>query len=269
MSWNGSKVQLKSTRELELMRAAGHLVGRILDEIATLAKPGATTEQFDQVARQRIEESGATALFLGVENPASKGPFPAAICASVNEEIVHGVPSNRVLQEGDIVSIDCGVRLAGYCGDSARTYAIGSVDPTAQRLLDVTRESLAVAVREIRPFIRWSKVAAEIQRCIEDAGFGVVREFVGHGIGREMHEEPKIPNYVEQDARSDFEMVPGMTLAVEPMVSVGSPAVQHREPRSWSIITQDRSLAAHFEHTIAVTEDGSEVLTPVGAYAAT
>jgi methionyl aminopeptidase len=166
------------------------------------------------------------------------------------------------LVEGDIVSVDCGVRLNGYCGDAAVTIAVGRPSARAQKLMDATREALQVAIREIRPGVRWSKVARRMQKYIEDRGFGVVREFVGHGIGREMHEEPKIPNYVERGARqADFELVPGMTLAIEPMVTAGNPAVEFRDRDCWSVVSKDRSLAAHFEHVVAVTNDGASVLS--------
>ena len=263
----GKKIELKSPREIELMRAAGGLVGRILDEITGLVKPGATTAELDAVARRRIDEAGAEALFLGVENPQAKYPFPAAVCASLNEEIVHGVPDDRPLKEGDIISIDVGVRLKGYCGDSARTFAVGAIAPEARRLLDVTRTALEIAVREIKPFGRWSTVAHQMQACVEDAGFGVVKDFVGHGIGREMHEEPKVPNYVDRERRGGFDLVPRLTIAVEPMVAAGNPTFMYRDDDRWAVITRDRSLAAHFEHTLAVTDKGVEILTPVGVSA--
>ncbi len=261
--WSATKIELKSPRELRLMRAAGRLVAEILDEIALLARPGATTREMDETAQRRITDAGAQALFLGVVNPQASFPFPARVCASVNEAVVHGIPDDRPLENGDIVSIDCGVRLKGYCGDHARTFAVGDVSLEAQRLLDVTRQTLEVAVREMRPHRRWSEVAAAMQKCVEDAGFGVVREFVGHGIGREMHEEPKVPNYVDRDRRADFELLSGMTLAVEPMVSAGRPEVVFADEDRWTVITSDRSLAAHFEHCIAVTDRGAEVLTRV------
>ena len=243
------------------MRAAGALVADVLDALADIAQPGGTTAEMNAVAERMIADAGATALFLGVVNPQARFPFPACICASVNEEVVHGIPDDRPLKAGDIVSIDCGVRLNGYCGDSARTFAIGEVSARTQKLLDVTQETLNIALREIRPYKRWSSVARLMQRCVEDAGFGVVREFVGHGIGREMHMEPKVPNYVERDRRADFELVPGMTLAIEPMVSAGRPEVTFRDRDRWSVITKDRQLAAHYEHTVAVTPQGAEALT--------
>lgn len=257
-----SRIVLKSPREIELMRAAGRLVYEILCEIADHVRPGTTTAELDAVADQMIHAAGAAALFKGVENPQARFPFPASICSSVNEEVVHGIPSDRRLLAGDIVSVDCGVRLNGYCGDSARTYAVGETSRQAQRLIDTTRETLDVALDTMRPEMRWSQVARQMQRYVESRGFGVVREFVGHGIGREMHEEPKIPNYVERGNReADFELRPGMTLAIEPMVTAGRPEVEFRDRDHWAVVTKDRSLAAHFEHVVAVTEDGVSVLS--------
>lgn len=262
MGSSASKIVIKSPREVELMRAAGRLVYEVLCAIEARVRPGVTTAELDEIAGQMIRDTGAVALFKGVENPQARFPFPASICSSVNEEVVHGIPSDRRLVEGDIVSIDCGVRLNGYCGDAARTIAVGRVDRNALALMDTTREALEIAIREIRPHIRWSKIARQMQKYIESRGFGVVREFVGHGIGREMHEEPKIPNYVERSKpEADFELVPGMTLAIEPMVTAGKPGVKFRDADGWSVITKDRSLAAHFEHDVAVTETGATVLS--------
>jgi methionyl aminopeptidase len=255
------KIVLKSPREVELMREAGRVVHRVLEAIAGRVRVGATTAEFNAVADEIIAAAGATALFLGVRNPQARFPFPASICSSVNEEVVHGIPDDRPLKAGDIVSVDCGVRLSGYCGDAARTFAVGTPAARTRRLLDVTQQALDIAVREMRPGRRWSEVARPMQRVVEGAGFGVVREFVGHGVGREMHEEPKVPNYVEKDKKSDFELVPGMTLAVEPMVTLGGYEVTFRDRSGWTVITKDRSLAAHFEHTIAVSPSGADVLT--------
>jgi methionyl aminopeptidase len=257
-----SKIVLKSPREIELMRAAGRLVHEILCEIEAQVNPGATTLELDELAERRIRAAGALALFKGVENPQARFPFPASICSSVNEEVVHGIPSTRPLVEGDIVSIDCGVRLNGYCGDAARTFAVGRHDGKVGALISATREALELAIREIRPHVRWSQVARRMQRYIESRGFGVVREFVGHGIGREMHEEPKIPNYVDRSQPgADFELLPGMTLAIEPMVTAGKPAVTFRDADQWSVVTKDGSPAAHFEHVVAVMEAGASVLS--------
>lgn len=256
------KVMLKSPREIELMRGAGRVVRRVLDTLASKVRVGGTTAELDAEASQIIRDAGATALFLGVKNPQARYPFPACICASVNEEVVHGIPDDRPLKSGDIVKVDVGVRLAGYCGDAALTIAVGTPSPVVRRLLDVTRQALDLALAEARPGERWSRIARLVQDSVERAGFGVVREFVGHGIGRDMHEEPKVPNYVDRKSRnSDFQLVPGMTLAVEPMVTAGAPDVDFRDRDRWTVITKDRSMAAHFEHTIAVTDSGIDILT--------
>ena len=255
-------VILKSDREIELMRAAGRVVHRVLTKVTELAKPGVTTGELSAAAEQLIEEAGGIALFKGVENPQAKFPFPAALCTSVNEELVHGVPGDRVLQEGDILSVDCGVRLAGYCGDSATTIPIGRVSREAQRLLDVTQRSLNAAIENIRPGRMWSEVAKEIQRLVESEGLSVVRDYVGHGIGKDMHEEPKVPNYWSDQQRGlDFELMSNMVLAVEPMVNLGVAAVEFGDDDRWVIVTRDRKPAAHFEHTMAVAEHGADVLT--------
>ena len=258
----GRGIILKSAREIELMRAAGRVVYTVLSKVAQLAGPGATTAELSETAERIIEEAGGTALFKGVTNPQAKFPFPAVLCTSVNEELVHGIPSDRVLIDGDILSVDCGVRLAGYCGDSAKTIPIGRVSPGAGHLIDVTRRALDVAIEEIRPGRMWCEVAAVIQSVVEKEKLAVVRDFVGHGIGRQMHEEPKVPNYWPGDQRQlDFELVPGMVLAVEPMVNVGTHLVDYGDEKRWVVVTRDRKNAAHFEHTVAVTEGGADVLT--------
>ncbi|HOO18409.1 MAG: type I methionyl aminopeptidase [Phycisphaerae bacterium] len=259
----GARIVLKSAREIELMRAAGRLVYEILCELQRRIRPGVTTAELDRVAGQMIRDAGATALFLGVRNPQARCPFPASICASVNEAVVHGIPDDRPLMEGDIVSVDCGVRLKGYCGDAARTFAVGRISPESRKLLDVTQQMLALALSEIRPGVRWGTIARKMQKYVEGEGFGVVREFVGHGIGREMHEEPKVPNAWGRGLKNmDFELVPGMILAIEPMVTAGSPEVEFGDDAyRWAVVTKDRRPAAHFEDTVAVTANGPDVLT--------
>ena len=253
---------LKSAREIELMRAAGKVVHQVLARMRELARPGLTTGELNEVAEAMIAEAGGTALFKGVENPQARFPFPAALCTSVNEELVHGVPGDRRLVDGDIVSVDCGVLLAGYCGDSATTIAIGEVSDEVQHLLDVTQRALNVAIEEIRPGRMWSEVASKIQAAVESEKLSIVRDFVGHGIGREMHEEPKVPNYWDDRQRSfDFELIPGIVLAVEPMVNLGTHEVDFGDGDRWVVVTKDRRRAAHFEHTMAVTESGVDVLT--------
>jgi methionyl aminopeptidase len=257
-----SGIILKDSREIELMRSAGRIVFQVLAKMRELAAPGVTTAELNTIAEGLIADAGGVALFKGVENPQAKMPFPAALCTSVNEELVHGVPSDRQLEQGDVVSIDCGVLLEGYCGDSATTLAIGQVSDEASRLLDVTKRALEIAIEEMRPGRKWSEVASKMQAHVEQENMSVVRDFVGHGIGREMHEEPKVPNYWTDSCRgSDFELVPGMVLAVEPMVNIGSNRVQYGDDDGWVVVTRDRRWAAHFEHTLAVTDKGVDVLT--------
>lgn len=254
--------RLKSREEIERMRRAGSLVARVLARMQEMAGPGVSTARMNAEAEQMIADAGAQALFRGVKTRQAKFPFPSALCTSVNEVVVHGIPSDRQLAEGDIVSIDCGVRLDGYCGDSALTVPIGRISPEVERLLQVTREALELAVRLIKPKRWWSEIAGPMQTLVERAGFSVVREFVGHGIGKQMHEEPKVPNYVDpKDRRQDFMLRPGMVLAVEPMVNMGTSAVIYGDATGWPVVTQDGRYAAHFEHTVAVTESGADILT--------
>lgn len=253
---------LKSAAEIDLMRRAGALVCRVLDHVCAQIAPGVTTGELNAEAERLISEAGAEALFKGVVNPASSYPFPAALCTSVNDEVVHGIPGKRALKQGDILSVDCGVRIAGFCGDSARTIAVGEVSSEVQNLLNVTEESLHLAIGEMQVGRMWSEVASAIQKKVEAASMSVVREFVGHGIGQEMHEEPKVPNYHDRSQKkSDFCLEEGMTLAVEPMVTLGASDVMYADSDAWVIVTKDSSFAAHFEHSIAMTADGPVILT--------
>lgn len=253
---------LKSSDEIETMRRAGALVCKVLDHVCGLVKVDATTGELNEIAEKMISDAGAEALFKGVVNPAASYPFPAALCTSVNDEVVHGVPGDRALKAGDIISIDCGVRIEGFCGDSARTVAVGEVPDDVQSLLNVTESSLELAISEMKVGRMWSEVATAIQKKVESAGMSVVREFVGHGIGQEMHEEPKVPNYHDRSQRkSDFCLEEGMTLAVEPMVTLGKSDVMYADQDAWVIVTKDGSFAAHFEHSIAMTSSGPEILT--------
>ena len=221
-----------------------------------------TTGELNEAAEETIAAAGGLALFKGVENPQARRPFPAAICCSVNDELVHGIPGSRVLEAGDIASVDCGVRLAGYCGDAATTVPIGSISAEAEHLLKVTKGALDLAVDEIAPGRMWSEIATALQAYVEGEGLAVVRDFVGHGIGREMHEEPKVPNYWDdRQRRMDFKLVPGLVLAIEPMVNLGTQAVEYGDRDRWVVVTRDRKCCAHFEHTVAVTEAGADVLT--------
>ncbi|MBN1763835.1 MAG: type I methionyl aminopeptidase, partial [Sedimentisphaerales bacterium] len=216
-------IAIRSQREIEMIRAAGKIVGRILQRFEQEVTVGVTTAYLARISDEIIAEAGAIALFKGVPNPHGKEPFPASICASINEQVVHGIPSERKLCDGDIISIDCGVKLNGYCGDAAMTFSVGQVSPETEKLVQITKETLEIARSESRPGRKWSDVARMIQNHAEHAGFGVVREYVGHGIGRKMHEDPKLPNFVNKELLlNDIELRKGMILAVEPMVNAGT-----------------------------------------------
>ena len=235
------------------MREAGRLVGEVLTELTARVKPGVTTAELDELAEARIRKAGATPAFKGYHG------YPATICASINEEVIHGIPSGRrVLNEGDVISIDVGASLDGYFGDSAVTLAVGKVSESAATLLRVTEESLFKAIERVRPGGRISDIGHAVQAHVEAYGFSVVREFVGHGIGQRMHEEPQVPNYGEPGRGP--RLAEGMVLAIEPMVNAGKPAVKVLGD-GWTAVTRDRSLSAHFEHTVAVTADGPWILT--------
>ncbi len=258
-------ITLRSQREIELMAKAGAVVADVLSKLKEIAEPGMTTAYLDSVASQVTADAGAEALFKGVRTPFSQIPFPGAICASINEQVVHGIPSEDArLKDGDILSIDFGARLNGYCGDAAVTIAIGEISEDRRRLMDVTKRVLETAIQKSAPTVRWSQVAGEMQRCAESAGFSVVRDFVGHGIGREMHEEPRVPNFVSNELRAnDIVLAEGMALAVEPMVNAGSCAVRTLK-NGWTVVTRDGKCSAHFEHTIVIVENGCKVLTDKG-----
>jgi methionyl aminopeptidase len=253
---------LRSRREIELMRRAGAVVADVLSKLQEIAEPGATTGHLDRVALQMAAEAGAEVLFKGVHSPFARIPFPGSICASVNEQVVHGIPSDSVkLKNGDVLSIDFGARLNGYCGDAAVTIGIGEVPEDKRRLMDVTRRVLDIAIAKAAPAVKWSRIAAEMQNYVESAGFSVVRDFVGHGIGREMHEEPRVPNFVSDELLADdIILAEGMILAVEPMITAGSSDVRTLK-NGWTVVTKDGKCSAHFENTIAIVENGCEVLT--------
>jgi methionyl aminopeptidase len=243
----------RSAAELERMRAAGRLVGEVLSALTRRVAPGVTTAELDEIAEKLIADAGATPAFKGYHG------YPATICASINEEVIHGIPSGkRVLQEGDILSIDVGASLEGYYGDSAITLPVGQVSEEAATLLRVTDEALYKAIEVAKPGGRVSDIGHAVQRHVESYGFSVVREFVGHGIGQRMHEEPQVPNYGE--AGRGPRLTEGMVLAIEPMVNAGKPAVKVLSD-GWTAVTRDKSLSAHFEHTVAVTANGAWILT--------
>ncbi len=255
-------ITLKSAAEIELMRQAGRVVHRVLSRLAEMAQPGVTTADLDAEAGRLISQAGGVGLFRNYPNHRPGGPpFPGYICASFNEQVVHGIPGPRAIRPGDILSLDCGVRLAGWCGDSAVTVAVGAVDPRVARLVEVTRQTLQLAIDLVRPGRRWSQLARAMQKHVENAGFSVVTQYVGHGIGRQMHETLKLPNFwSRQWAGEDFELAEGMTLAIEPMVNLGRPEVVDLDD-DWTVVTRDRQPSAHCEHTVAVRPYGADVLT--------
>jgi methionyl aminopeptidase len=243
----------KSAQELDKMRRAGRITTEARDRVAEAVRPGITTRELDAVAEEAIRSAGAVPSFKGYRG------FPASICTSVNDEIVHGIPGPRVLQEGDLISLDVGAIWEGYHGDSAVTVFVGEPPSgEAEKLVRVTEESLEAAISQIRPGGRLSDIGHAVQQVAEGAGFSVVREYVGHGVGQALHEDPQIPNYGPPGR--GVELRPGLVIAVEPMVNVGGWETRVLEDQ-WTVVTADGSLSAHFEHTIAVTEDGAEVLT--------
>jgi methionyl aminopeptidase len=243
----------RSAEELKRMREAGRLVGEVLTELAARVAPGVTTADLDELAEKRIRKAGATPAFKGYHG------YPATICASINDEVIHGIPSGRrLLNEGDVISIDVGASLDGYFGDSAITLAVGQVSEDAATLLRVTDESLYKAIDAVKLGGRVSDIGHAVQKHVEAYGFSIVREFVGHGIGQKMHEEPQVPNYGEPGRGP--RLTEGMVLAIEPMVNAGKAAVKVLAD-GWTAVTRDGSLSAHFEHTVAVTADGPWILT--------
>jgi len=254
-------IAIRTEREIERIREAGGVVGQVLKQLNEVADVGVTTAQLAQLADDIIGEKQAVALFKGVKNPAARFDFPSSICASINEQVVHGIPGSRKLSDGDIISIDCGAKLNGYCGDAAITVMIGQPSAEVQNLVRITKEVLDIAVAQSRPGKLWSEIARQMQHHAEQAGYGVVRDYVGHGIGRQMHEDPKLPNFVNSDLlKNDIVLRKGMILAVEPMITLGSYKVKVM-PDGWTVVTADSKPAAHFEHTLAITENGTEVFT--------
>jgi methionyl aminopeptidase len=255
-------ITLRSRREIELMRKAGEVVADVLLKLQETAGPGISTAELDAMAAEVTSQAGAQPLFKGVRNPNARMPFPGVICASINEQVVHGIPSEHVkLKDGDILSIDYGARFGGYCGDAAVTFPIGEISQENRRLIEITRQALDTAIARAAPGVRWSAIAGEMQKLVESAGFSVVREFVGHGIGTQMHEEPRVPNFVSRELLSDdIVLAEGMVLAVEPMINSGTCEVRTLKD-GWTVVTKDGKCSAHFEHTIAVTGNGCEVLT--------
>ncbi|GFN33440.1 type I methionyl aminopeptidase [Paenibacillus xylaniclasticus] len=248
----------KSEAELRLMREAGRIVADTHRLLKQSLQPGITTHELDQIAEKYIRSRGAVPSFKGYNQ------FPGSICTSVNDQLVHGIPGNQKLADGDIISIDIGAQYQGYHGDSAWTYGVGNISDEVQRLLDVTEQSLYAGLELIKPDVRLYTISHAVQKVVENAGFSVVREYVGHGIGTKLHEEPQIPNYGIPDRGPRLK--PGMVLCIEPMVNIGERYVRTLED-NWTVVTVDGSWCAHFEHTVAVTEDGYEILTQSDAKA--
>ena len=245
-------IELKTEREIALMARAGEVVAGLLEHLCAIIRPGVTTKALDEEALGYIQRQGAKPAFLGYRG------YPASICVSINEQVVHGIPGDRRIKEGDLVSIDAGAVIEGYYADAATTVGVGTISPLAQRLTQATQEALAQGVAQAVVGRRLSDISHAVQRRVEQEGFGVVRDFVGHGIGRAMHEEPPIPNFGPPNTGPRLQA--GMVLAIEPMVTAGRHDVEVLAD-GWTAVTKDRSLAAHFEHTVAVTERGAQILT--------
>ena len=244
---------LKSARDLEAMRPAGAVAGEVLETVAAFIRPGITTRQIDEFAAETIRRHGAKSAFLGYRK------YPCHVCISVNDEVVHGLARDRRVEFGDIVSLDVGVRYNGFIGDTAKTVAVGGCGVAAQRLLDVTEQALYEGIAQARSGNRVVDISRAIQRHVEGQGYSVVREFVGHGVGRSVHEEPQVPNFVETGTKSPV-LRPGMTIAIEPMVNAGRSEVKILSDK-WTVVTVDGQWSAHFEHTVLITEGPAEILT--------
>ncbi|MEZ4291521.1 MAG: type I methionyl aminopeptidase [Myxococcota bacterium] len=254
----GERIAIKSRREIELMRDIGHFTAEILLELRERARPGVTTATLDEYAARALEKRGLTSPFLGYAPGGS--PYPAVLCTSVNDEIVHGIPGPRELREGDIISLDFGVELRGWHGDSAVTIAVGGIDSEAKKLIETTHEALDEGIAQMVPGNRLSDIGHAVECRATKEGYGVVEQFVGHGIGRRMHEPPQVPNYGRPGRGPRLK--PGMVFAIEPMVNIGSERVRVLDDE-WTAVTADGSLSAHFEHTVLITDNGPEVLTRI------
>jgi methionyl aminopeptidase len=255
---NQVKRELRSAREIQKMRAAGLIVWEAHQAGARVVKPGVTTAEINQVYIDTFKRHDAQPLFLNYGEP----PFPAETCISVNEEVVHGIPGRRIVEAGDIVSVDTGCRINGWCGDAAMTHAVGDIDAAAQRLLQVTNDVLNLAIKLIDHETQWSGVCKQMEAFVHEAGFHVIEGLVGHGIGKELHEAPSVPNFFDAQnmIENDFDLRPGVVIAIEPMINEGTKEVELMED-DWTVATADASLSAHFEHTVAITRDGPVRLT--------
>ena len=246
-------ILIKSPQEIEAMRRAGAVVAKFFEEVASMIRPGVATGVLEDFADEYIRRCGVKSAFKGYMG------YPAHLCASLNDEVVHGIPSkSRIIQEGDILSIDFGVFKDGYYGDAAKTFAVGKIDTVSARLMEITEKSLHAGIEAARPGNRVGDISSAVQTLVEASGFSVVRDFVGHGIGQSMHEEPQVPNFGSPGTGP--KLYPGMTIAIEPMVNAGGHAVRVMSD-GWTVLTKDKSRSAHFEHTIVVTENGNEILS--------
>jgi len=247
-----SKIELKTKQEINTMKKAGKMAAQVLEELGRFVRSGVTTIELDQIAERMVRRLGGIPTFLGYRG------YPATICVSINEEVVHGIPSSRKIKTGDIVSLDFAATVDGFVGDIAKTWVIEPVTNEARKLVEVTEQCLRLAIEIMKPGKRLGDIGHAVQAYAQKYGYGVVRDFVGHGIGRQMHEEPAVPNFGKPD--TGIKLEPGLVLAVEPMVTMGGSDVRVLSD-GWTVVTRDNSLAAHFEHTIAITEEGPVVLT--------
>lgn len=256
-----SSIRLKSKDELYKMRLAGRVVRQVHEMCREMCKPGVTTREIDEAADEMIRSKGAIGLFKNYPTYRPGEGFPGHLCISVNEVVVHGIADDRQIRDGDVVGIDCGVKLDGWCGDAANTILVGNVDEETRKMCEATEHCLQIAIDQIKPGRKWSQIARLMQKYAEDRGYGVVRDFVGHGIGSEMHQPPSVPNFVNRDLKkNDILLRKGIVLAIEPMLTLGTREVKTLQD-GWTVVTLDGKPSAHYEHTVAVTENGAEVLT--------
>jgi len=254
-------ITIKNQREIKVMQEGGKILATVLKKVVNAAKPGISTKELDLLAEKLIRQLGGEPAFLGYQSHSEDNPYPASICTSLNEEVVHTIPSaNRILKKGDIIGIDAGVRYKGFCTDMARTVGIGRISSEKEKLIQVTRKALSIGIKKVKEGGYTGDIGAAIQKYVAKQGFSVVTQLVGHGIGKNVHEEPRIPNFGEP--HTGTELKEGMTIAIEPMVNLGGSEVE-TAPDGWKIITKYNSVSAHFEHTVAVTKNGCEILTPL------